>query len=155
MEIRQASAGDASAACAVIRRSIVELCTLDHKGDAAVLASWLANKTTENVGSWIANENGAVLVAVEHGVILGVAAATNAGEITLNYISPDARFRGVSRALLGALESRIRERGNPRCTLSSTATALRFYVANGYAEDEVPATKFGIPSYRMSKALDR
>jgi len=130
MEIRQASAGDASAACAVIRRSIVELCTLDHKSDA-------------------------VLVAVEHGVILGVAAATNAGEITLNYVSPNARFRGVSRALLSALESRIRERGNQRCTLSSTATARRFYVANGYAEDEVPATKFGIPSYRMSKALGR
>lgn len=44
-------------------------------------------------------------MAVEGGMILGVGAVTDKGEITLNYVSPDARFRGVSRALLGALET--------------------------------------------------
>ena len=34
------------------------------------------------------------------------------GEITLNYVSPDSRFRGISRALLGVLEQRAFERGN-------------------------------------------
>ena len=46
-----------------------------------------------------------------------------------NYVAPDARFRGVSRALLGALEVRAAERGNVRCTLTSTETAHRFYRA--------------------------
>jgi GNAT superfamily N-acetyltransferase len=68
-----------------------------------------------------------MLVAVEGCRILGVGCVTAAGEITLNYVSPDARFRGVSRAVLHALEARGLERGNVRCTLASTETARRFY----------------------------
>jgi GNAT superfamily N-acetyltransferase len=95
-----------------------------------------------------------VLVAVEHGEILAVGAVTDAGNITLNYVSPDARFRGVSRGLLAALEARAVERGNSRCTLTSTETARRFYLANGYAEDGTPVGNFGTSSgYPMSKVL--
>ena len=95
-----------------------------------------------------------VLVAVEGGAILAVGSVTDEGEITLNYVSPDARFGGVSRAMLGALESRARERGNCRCTLVSTETARRFYHAAGYREDGPPQGKFGTAgSYRMSKRL--
>jgi GNAT superfamily N-acetyltransferase len=95
-----------------------------------------------------------VLVAVERGTILAVGSVTDAGEITLNYVSPDARFRGVSRALLGALEARAIQRGNLRCALTSTETARRFYNANGYIEDGPVAGKFGTcASYPMSKPL--
>jgi ribosomal protein S18 acetylase RimI-like enzyme len=95
-----------------------------------------------------------VLVAVEHGKILAVGAVTDSGEVTLNYVSPDARFRGVSRALLSALENRAAERGNKRCTLASTETARRFYQANGYVEDSRLEGKFGkSASYAMSKLL--
>jgi len=115
---------------------------------------WLSNKTPEIVASWIVHPANSVLVAVEHETILAVGAVTNAGEITLNYVSPDVRFRGVSRSLLGALEARAIERGNARCTLTSTETAHRFYHANGYAEDRLLAGKFGGPaSYAMSKLL--
>ena len=61
-----------------------------------VLDLWLANKTPRNVRKWIIESQ--VFVAVEDGVILGVAAIDNWGEITLNYVSPDARFREVSKA---------------------------------------------------------
>jgi GNAT superfamily N-acetyltransferase len=72
----------------------------------------------------------------------------------INYVSPDARFRGISRALLGALEARAAERGNIRCTLTSTATAHRFYQANGYVEDGRPDGEFGTTSgYPMVKLL--
>ena len=47
---------------------------------------------------------------------------------------PDARFRGVSRALLKALEHRALERGNLKCHLISTETARRFYLAAGYVD---------------------
>ena len=81
-------------------------------------------------------------------------AVTDTGIITLNYVSPDARFRGISRGLLGALETRAVERGNTRCTLTSTETARRFYRANGYAEDGPPAGNFGTGSgYPMSRVL--
>jgi GNAT superfamily N-acetyltransferase len=154
MEIRDAVAGDARAACQVIRRSISELCVADHANDPTILARWLSNKTAEIVASWIAQPNNSVLVAVEHGTIIAVGSVTDAGEITLNYVSPDARFRGVSRALLSALEARALDRGNARCTLTSTKTALRFYGSNGYVEDKQLAGKFGTnESYLMSKPL--
>ena len=115
---------------------------------------WLRNKTPEIVASWIADPKASVLVVVERGTIVAVGSVTDAGEITLNYVSPDARFRGVSRALLGALEARAIERGNLRCTLTSTETARRFYNANGYIEDGPVAGKFGTcASYPMSKLL--
>jgi GNAT superfamily N-acetyltransferase len=153
MEIRDATMEDAVAACEAMRRSIAELCVADHRGDVDVLARWLGNKTPDTFRSWIAHQGNSVLVAVEQGVILGVGAVTDAGEITLNYVSPHARFRGVSRAVLGALESRAMKQGNVRCTLTSTETARRFYRANGYVEDGLPVEKFGTSGCPMSKAL--
>jgi len=154
MQIRDAPPEDAAQACEVLRRSIVELCIADHRNDPAILARWLSNKTPEIVASWIASPGNSVLVAVEHGAILGVGAVTGDGEITLNYVSPAARFRGVSRALLGALEARAMERGNSRCRLVSTETARRFYRSAGYDEDGPPQHKFGTAlSVPMSRRL--
>jgi hypothetical protein len=34
------------------------------------------------------------------GTLLGIAAMTDTGKITLNYVSPHARFQGVSKALI-------------------------------------------------------
>jgi GNAT superfamily N-acetyltransferase len=156
MEIRDAVPADAPAACQVLRRSIIELCVADHRNDPAILDRWLANKTPEIVASWIAQPVSSMLLAVEGGSILAVGAVTDKGEITLNYVSPDARFRGVSRALLGALEARAAKRGNIRCTLLSTETAHRFYKAAGYVETGPPQGKFGTSSsYPMAKPLTR
>ena len=74
------------------------------------------------------------LVTIENGTMLAVGSVTDTGEITLNYVSPDARFRGISRVLLGALEARAVERGNARCTLNSTETAHRFYLSAGWTD---------------------
>jgi GNAT superfamily N-acetyltransferase len=153
MKIRRASNDDAAAACETMRRSITELCVADHKGDPAILARWLANKIPENFLAWIARPDNCLLVAVEGGAVLAVGGVTDAGEITLNYVSPDARFRGISRAMLKALEEQARERGNARCTLTSTGTARRFYRAAGYVEDAPAPFKFGMPDYPMSKPL--
>ena len=154
MEIRDAMTGDAASACEVLRRSISELCVADHRNDPEILAQWLANKTPEAIASWIANPRASVLLAVENGAVLAVGGVTNSGEITLNYVSPEARFRGVSRALLAALEARALERGSARCTLMSTETAYRFYKSAGYREDGPPRGKFNkTTSYPMSKNL--
>jgi GNAT superfamily N-acetyltransferase len=154
MEIRAATLEDAPAACRVMRRSIAELCVADHRNDEAILTRWLGNKTPEIFASWIRQPDNSLLVAAEGDDILAVGSVADAGQITLNYVSPDARFRGVSRALLVALEAQARERGNTRCTLTSTETARRFYLANGYAEDGLPVGNFGTSSgYPMSKVL--
>ncbi len=152
--IRDAVAADAPAACEVLRQSITELCVADHGNDPEILGRWLANKTPEIVAAWIARLDNSVLAAVAGDTIRAVGSVTDAGEITLCYVSPDARFRGVSRALLGALEARALERGNTRCTLHSTLTARRFYRAAGYTEDGAPDGKFGARGgYPMSKPL--
>jgi GNAT superfamily N-acetyltransferase len=154
MVIRDAVADDADEASAVLRRSIAELCSADHRNEPAILSRWLANKTPENVATWIARRDASLLIAVEGSIITAVGMATDAGEILLNYVSPHARFRGVSRALLAALEIRAAERGAGRCSLESTETAYRFYRANGYVEDGPPTGKFGMASgYRMAKGL--
>jgi GNAT superfamily N-acetyltransferase len=154
MHIRDAVPAEAAAACTVLRRSIVELCVADHHNDPAILARWLANKTPEIVASWIAKAGNSVLVAVEGAEILAVGGVTDQGEITLNYVSPDARFRGVTRAMLAALEARAIARGCDRCTLVSTETALRLYRAAGYVEDGPPEGKFGTTgSYPMVRRL--
>lgn len=153
MEIRDAEPEDAAAACDLLRRSIEELCGADHRNDPAILARWLGNKTPEIARSWITQPGNSVLVAVENGTLLAVGSVTDQGEITLNYVSPDARFRGVSRALLRALEARALERGATRCLLTSTETAHRFYRSTGYSEDGPPTRCFGTTGYPMSKRL--
>jgi len=120
----------------------------------AILKGWLANKQPDIVASWIARSENSVLVAVDDGMIVAVGLITDAGEIQLNYVSPDARFRGVSRALVEAMEARAIERGNLRCHLVSTETARRFYLSAGYVEDGPPQRRFGTTSsYPMSKQL--
>ena len=74
----------------------------------------------------------------------------------MNYVAPVARFRGVSAALLAALEARAAERGNARVFLLSTETAHRFYLTRGYRDDGPPVGKFGSRGgYPMSKQIGR
>ncbi|HLH50394.1 MAG TPA: GNAT family N-acetyltransferase [Roseiarcus sp.] len=154
MEIRRARISEAEAICAVHRRSIVELCDADHRNDPAILEAWLESKTPENVRRWIERRDNHLFVAVEGDDILAVGCVTDAGEITLNYVSPDARFRGVSKAMLAKLEATTRERGAERCTLISTQTARRFYRSAGYAEAPPQVSRFGDKaSYPMTKTL--
>jgi GNAT superfamily N-acetyltransferase len=154
LTIRDAVTEDADAAFNVLRRSIAELCIADHHDDPAILRAWLANKRPDIVAGWIAKPDNSLMVAVDGGAIVAVGSTTDGGEIQLNYVSPNARFRGVSRALLAALEDRALARGNAKCHLISTETARRFYLAAGYVEDGPPQGKFGTTSsYPMSKRL--
>ncbi len=153
MEVRRAIAAEAPAICTVVRRSILELCVADHRNDATVLARWLANKTPENVVRWIENPADAFLVAVEDGTVVGAGCIARGEVITLNYVSPDARLRGVSRAMVHAMETVSRTLGHRACKLDSTRTALRFYAAQGYQPNGEPREKFGLPAYPMIKPL--
>jgi GNAT superfamily N-acetyltransferase len=152
MEIREACMEDAEESCAVIQRSITELCEADHQGDAPTISLWLANKTSENMRRWIAQTY--VFVATEDVRIVGVGAITRSGEITLNYVLPDARFRGISKSLLRRMERKASELGVRTITLQSSLTALRFYGSAGYRGDGPPTRGFGITfGHPMMKKL--
>jgi N-acetylglutamate synthase-like GNAT family acetyltransferase len=121
----------------------------DHGNDKEFLSKWLANKTPDNLAKWIADENSYTFVAEKSGVIVGVGAITDTGKITLNYVSPDARFEGVSKAMLERLETKAHELGLGRCSLESTLTARAFYISAGYGENESRES----PCQPMSKRL--
>ena len=87
-------------------------------------------------------------------MILAVGGVRDTGEITANYVAPSARFRGVSSALLAALERRAIQRGATTATLLSTETAHRFYLARGYRDEGPSVGRFGTAaSYPMVKVL--
>ena len=143
MDVREAQFEDADVACLVMRRSIAELCKADHHDDPALLAAWLDNKTPEVFAAWMRRADASYLVATEREAIAAVGAVTDGGEILLNYVSPDARFRGASTTLL-ALSKPAPPSARQRCTLISTETARGFYRARGYVETSAPVRKFGI-----------
>jgi GNAT superfamily N-acetyltransferase len=139
---RPARPDEAIEACTVLRRSITELCQADHRDNPALLAAWLANKTPDNVAAWIeANPTGFVVGVGPDGIV-GVGSVTATGDILLNYVAPWARFRGVSKALLAAMEQRAARGGATECSLTSSTTAHDFYRRYGYQ-----ATGPAVPSF--------
>lgn len=153
MLVRPALAADAEQAASVLRRSISELCVADHGDDPRVLGQWLRNKTPDTVRIWIEAPDRQILVAEEDGILLGVGAASQAGEIILNYVAPEARFRGVSRALVRTLEAYLRDLGRTESRLTSTRTAHAFYLSMGYADAGDLDTSTTVPGQPMRKSL--
>lgn len=151
MRIRLATHLDADEGSQVLRRSIIELCHADHHDDSVQIADWISNKTPETWRTWV-NQNATKLyVATEGDRILGVGMMDDVGNILLNYVSPDARWRGVSKAILAHMEAEASNHGLMHCVLVSTKTARAFYLDAGYRADE------GIENAgdRMSKRLVR
>ncbi|WP_171060736.1 GNAT family N-acetyltransferase [Poseidonocella sp. HB161398] len=131
--IRHGTIADGPAAVRLLRGSITELCAADHGHDAERLAGWLGNKTVAVWAGWLARPDAAVLVAETGGRMAGIGMVEATGAVLLNYVGPDARFQGVSTALLAAMEAIARDGGARACRLESTATARRFYESRGYA----------------------
>jgi GNAT superfamily N-acetyltransferase len=103
---------------------------------------WLSNKTAENMRRWIAAH--AVFVAIEGQRIAGVAAVQADGGVLLNYVAPEARFKGASKSLMHDIEVWASHRGLQWLTLESTATALRFYLSNGWTLTGPSQPGFGV-----------
>jgi len=151
--VRRAELADVPAMSRVLVASITELCHADHRGDPAIIAGWTRNKTPDSVARWIANPDMLVLVATVDGEIAAVGCLTKPDEIGLNYVSPASRFRGVSKAMVVALEDAMRQRGTAVGRLTSTQTAHAFYLRMGW-EDAGPAeTGHNVPGFPMRKVL--
>ena len=155
MRIRDARPEDAAEASTVLRRSITELCAADHKDDPTLLSAWLRNKTPETVAAWMRRADASYLVAVEGDALAAVGAVTDTGEILLNYVSPDARFRGVSHALLAALESSRTRTGRDALHTDQHGNGPALLLARAdTTRPGAPVRKFGMDSgYPMSKVL--
>lgn len=153
-EIRPATSVDALAACAVLRRSITECCVADHHNDAAILDAWLGNKTPEMVATWFASPTNFSLVATVAEEVVGVALLTRAGKLALSYLLPEARGRGIGKALLAQMENQAREWGVKTVQLHSTAAAVAFYAGQGYIQAGNVRSQYGVDTVFFWKSMD-
>ena len=154
--VRRAVNADAKPACLTVRRSIAELCMDDHHGDEHTLAEWLANKTPSKFEAWIESDRHVAIVAEDTRGVAGFGLLNRDGRLALLYVSPEARFQGVSKALLCALEAEARRSGIRELCVNSSLTAKRFYAARGYRCIGAPCKGFGVTQcYPMSKSLTR
>lgn len=151
--IRSATVEDVCSACEVVRRSIIECCIDDHNDDPALVAEWLKDKTPENLAAWIAARGSYAVVADADGVIVGIAAFTAVGGITLCYLLPEARRRGIGKALLSALEAEAVRRRLLRLHLASTRAARAFFMRHGYVSSAAAAAATVMQPLPMQKDL--
>lgn len=154
IEIRIAVSADAFAACDVLRRSITECCVLDHHDDPAILAAWLGNKTPDMVASWFASSSNFSIVAIDAGVLVGVALLTRAGKLPLCYLLPEACHHGVGKAMLDRIEAQAVEWCIKSLQLHSTATAAPFYASCGFIASGKVKSPYGVETTFFWKPLD-
>ncbi|MFD2367739.1 GNAT family N-acetyltransferase [Pseudoduganella sp. GCM10020061] len=152
--IRTATPEDASAACTVLRRSIVECCAEDHRNDPVVLDAWLGNKDPQTVAGWFASPANCSLLAELDGKVVGVGLVNQAGKLSLCYVLPEALHIGAGKALLRGLEQQARAWGVTTIRLNSTAAASAFYARNGYLHGGRERSCFGLECDFFWKKLD-
>ncbi len=153
LTVRAATPADAEAMSRVLVASITELCQRDHGGDPEKIAGWTANKTPDTVRTWFDNPSAHLCVVERHRAVVAVGSFTDAGEVLLNYVAPEARFSGVSKALLAHMENEMRRLGLAEARLESTRTAHDFYLAAGWRDRGTSGTCFGVSCLSMAKTL--
>jgi GNAT superfamily N-acetyltransferase len=153
IQIRLAKERDAPDTCHVIRNSILESCADDHRGDAQLLEEWLRNKTPEFVRRIILEPSAFSVVACVNEETVGFGSALETGELTLCYVAPSVRFKGVGKALLAALQDNAARAGVEALCLDSTHTARAFYLRNGFLAEGPTVLAFGMEGQPMRKQL--
>ena len=154
LEIRIAASTDAFAACKVLRRSITECCVPDHRNDATILDAWLGNKTPQMVANWFSSPTNFSLVAIDGDELVGVALLTGAGKLALCYLLPEARGKGIGKALLARIEDQACSWGVKALQLHSTSAGAPFFAAQGYADAGKVRSPFGVETTFYWKPLD-
>lgn len=147
MNIRPALPDEAEAAIDLVRRSITQLCVEDHQNDFMTMEGWLCNKSAKNMRAWIETPGSFAFVAERGGALVGVGVYTGAGDLLLLYVAPEARFSGVSAALLKHMEDSARALRLPSLHVSASRAARRFFLERGYLvqqqDDDIFESEFG------------
>ena len=129
--MRLAREADVPAMSRVLIASITHLCGADHGDAPERIADWTMNKSPEGVARMLADPAHSMFVAEHDGVVAAVGLVAGS-RIGLNYVDPDHRLAGISKALLAYMEQHMRVAGVGTATLESTETALAFYQSAGW-----------------------
>lgn len=118
------------------RASITELCFADHGDEIETLNEWRDNKTLDNMLALIDDVETDTIVAELDGQMAGLGLVNQQGRVLWNYVDPKFRFKGISKALMAAMENYIRACGFEQATLESSKTAFEFYKSCGWTTVE-------------------
>ena len=124
LTVRTAGHADAAIMAELRRASIRELCGADHHDDPLAIEEWIG--PSDKFIRLLEQPTVTLTVAEMEGNIVGLGGLC-ADTVTLNYVHPAYRFRGVSKALMADLEMRLALAGVHTGRLNSTVTALNFY----------------------------
>jgi GNAT superfamily N-acetyltransferase len=140
--IRAATLADAKAMADLREASIRALCSADHHDDTGAVEAWIGpvDKFVH-----LLQRPEAVLIVAEVDAALAGLAGFSGDSVTLNYVHPHFRFRGVSKALMREVEARLFAAGVTVGRLNSTVTALPFYRSIGWVETGAGSPDQGIP----------
>lgn len=150
--IREARPADAIEISDVLIRSITMLCAEDHMDDPKLIEDWVANKSPEDILSWI--KSGAQMrVSLAGDLIAAVGCYTDDGMVQLLYVSPESRGRGHSSALLKHMEHEMRNAGIEAARLVSSKTAQDYYLKQGWEIDGERVVCYSTDGQPMRKQL--
>ena len=161
IQIRQATPDDASAACALLRRSIEHGCVADHGQRPEILQAWLGNKTPQNVAAWFGSPSNYAVVAARRAdgagdtasELVGLALLNQAGRVALCYVLPDVLRSGIGRELLAAIEAQARAWNIGKLHMHSPASASAFFERHGYVNAGKDRACFGLECDFLWKQL--
>ncbi|KQZ78405.1 GNAT family N-acetyltransferase [Pseudomonas sp. Root562] len=151
----KATPADAGIINRIIERSIRVGCALDHRNQPQVVATWTQNQTHENIQLWLSDQQLYLNLALLHDKPVGVAMASNQGQVAFCYVMPEWFRRGVGQALVRDLEGWLINQGLRQSRLNSTRTGEAFYRRLGYQPQAEPLTVAGLPVIPMHKALSK
>ena len=149
LTIRPAMPEDAAAMGEVRARSIRLLCSKDHEDDPEAVEHWIGDASSGKFLRLLDDADARLIVAESDGAVVGLGARM--GDcVTLNYVDPDHRFKGVSKAIMLHLQDQMRADGLEEAHLNSSRTALAFYRSLGWHRSGADLPDGSIP---MSKRL--
>ena len=154
IDIRQATPGDAPAACALLRRSIEEGCSADHGRRVEILEPWLSNKTPQTVGVWFSSPSNYAVVAQQGQELAGLALLTQAGKLALCYVMPGQWRHGIGSAMMRAVEAQARTWDIAKLHMHSPASGSGFFERLGYVNAGKDKACFGLECDFLWKQLD-
>ena len=151
MIVRQATAADRASICGVHRSSARSLGGGFYTHEE--IERWVAAMTPDRYTPHIDE----MVVAEEHGAVVGFAWLGAEGAIHAVYVAPGAAGKGVGSALLKRVEEIAAGRGQTRVTLDASLNAVPFYERHGFVAEGAtsfrPAPDVEIRTTKMSKRI--
>lgn len=153
MKIEKAEKHDLESIVDVIQDSIINLCHKDHLNKNEHLQAWLTERSEQNLQDILFNSHSRTFICICDGRIAGMSHIDNSGELKLCYVHSQYTGKGIGRLLLEAAEQQAKAWGLVKITMTSTTTAMNFYLSQGYTQNGEQIMCIGMPGHPLAKNI--